>query len=518
MEKFSNWLTTKPSNNSWHNSLYLFASESPFCYTNSTIIDETLKLLSLDSKNTLEVLQNQQEYISRAIFTFLRPSSSWSIEEDNRISIDSPSGIETFENVWHPEYIKYSEQVYNHLVKVPLEILGKNNNKDYLSLTLANRVTKLTELGYANLTNGYDAVVRNAISHGGIEYEITDIRYIDSRDAKEIYAPDFVRLLDNLFDTCSSIITALLIFAINNQAGIERADIKNLPLGINFLLTKGFASRKGSEIISFVKSGKNTQQLNISIKVDSSSRGIYQLEALQAAWASCYFGGSNFERFLVSVDCNKPARPLIIINGKLLNEAISNNLLFKEIIPKLFESSLLWYDTPKFKSLLTNFKNSLKINWDFYKRKFRLEVEQKGTFIPQLYYKIVSIKNTSPNTFRRLEAHIVLNITKEITENNLKRLIKNAINRFRQKLIKRKDIHGEFGIVGSPLNIVMRIYATDKRVRTLKSYSWQNEELVAIVEFSKKWEKAQPFFTKQIDSTIGQQIRIKYNPKIVKQI
>lgn len=515
MEKFSNWLRSKPSNNSWHSSLYLFSSKSPFCYINSTVIDETLKVLNLDIKNTFEVIQNQREYISRAIFTFIRPSPSWKIEDDEKISIDSPRGVESFENMWHPEYIKYSEQIYNHLIKIPLEILGKKNNKDYLSLTLSNRATKLTELGYTNLTNGYDSVIRNAISHGGVEYEIADIRYIDSKETKEIYAPDAVKLLDDLFDTCSSIIAALLIFIIDNQENIEQNDTKNLPLGINFLLTYGFATREGSEIISFIKSGNNGEQLNINIKVDSASRGVYQLEALQAAWASCYFGGSNFKRFLVSVDCNKPAKPLIIINGELLKEAINNNLPFKEVTPKLFASSLLWYDTSQFQSLFSIFIRSLKNNWIINQRKFRLDMAQKGTFLPQLYYEIVSTKNTSPKAFRRLEAHIVLDITKEITDSNLKKIINNAINRLKRNLIKRKDIHGEFGIAGLPFAIVMRVYATNKRVRTLKSYSWQDEELVAIAEYSKNWKKAQPFFTKQVDSVVGR-IRVKYNPKIIK--
>ncbi len=515
MEKFSNWLRSKPSSNTWHSSLYLFSSKSPFCYINSTIIDETLKVLYLDIKNTFDVIQNQRENLSRAIFTFIRLSPSWKIEDDEKISIDSPRGIEFFENIWHPEYIKYSEQVYNHLIKIPLEILGKKNNKDYLSLTLANRAAKLAELGYTNLTKGYDSVIRNAISHGGVEYEIANIRYIDSKETKELYAPDSVKLIDDLFDTCSSIIVALLIFIIDNQENIEQNDTKNLPLGIIFLLTNGFATREGSEIISFIKSGNNSDQLNINIKVDSASRGVYQLEALQAAWASCYFGGSSFKRFLVSVDCNKPAKPLIIINGELLKEAINNNLPFKEVTPKLFESSLLWYDTSQFQSMLSIFIRSLKTNWIFSKRKFRLDMTKKALFLPQLYYEIVSTKNTSPKAFRRLEAHIVLDITKEITDINLRKVIKNAINRLKRNLIKRKDIHGEFGLAGSPSNIVMRVYATNKRVRTLKSYSWQDEELVAIAEYSKNWKKAQPFFTKEVDSVVGQ-IRVKYNPKIIK--
>jgi len=515
MEKFSNWLASSPSNNSWHSSLYLFSSASPFCYTKAEIIDETLKILHLDLKNSLEAIQNQREYLSRAIFAFIRPSSSWNIEDYEKISIDSPRGIESFENIWHPEYIKYSEQLYNHLIKIPLEILGKKNNKDYLSLTLANRAAKLTELGFTNLTNGYDSVIRNAISHGGVEYEITDIRYIDSKETKEIHAPESVKLLDNLFDTCSSIIAAFLIFIIENQGIVEKFGVENLPLGITLLLTIGFADHNGSNIISFIESGQNKQQLNINIKINTSSRGVHQIEALQVAWAACFFGGKNFDRFLVNIDCNKPAQPLVIINGKTLRESIENDIAFTEAVPKLFESSLLWYDASKLDFRIYALRTSFKTNWEIQKRNFRLEMIQKDNFIPRLHYKVVFFKNTSPKSFRRLEAHIILDVSKEITDTNLKKIIKSAVNRLRQKLIKRKDIHGEFGLLGFPFSITLRVFSADKRVRTLTSYSWQDKELVAIAEFSKNWKISPPFFTRQNDSALGQ-IRIKYNPKLIK--
>lgn len=514
-EKFSNWLTSKPVSNSWHNSLYNFAIEPPFCYITQQTIDEALVVLNKDKQSTLEALKNQGEYVSRAIFTFFRPSSSWQLQDGERISINTPSGIEDFENIWHPEYIKYCEQVYNHLIKIPLDILGKQNNKDYLSLTLPLRAEKLIKLGYTNLTNGYDSVVRNAISHGGVEYDISDIRYIDSKEKKEIYELDLVQLLDDLFDTCNSIIVALLIFVIENQASIESIGVENLPLGIKFLLTNGFASHNGSKVISFIESGKNKQQLNINIKTNTSSRGVHQLESLQVAWAACFFGGKSFDRFLVNIDCNMPIQPLAIINGKLLREAIENNKVFNEVAPKLFESSLLWYDASKFDFRLYTLQSSFKTNWEIQKRNFRLEMIQKGNFIPRLHYKIVFFKNTSPKAFRRLEAYLVLDVSKEITDINLARIIKSAINQLGKKLIKRKDINGEFGLPGFPFSIILRIYGSDKRVRRLMSFTWQDEQLIAIAEFSRNWKKSPPFYTKQCDKALSQ-IRITYNPKSIK--
>jgi hypothetical protein len=514
-ESFSDWLQAKPSNDSWHNSLYEFSNEAPFHYINSQTIEESLSILNIDLQNTLEALKKQGEFVSRAIFTFFRPSTSWQIHDAERISIDTPRGIEDFENIWHPEYIKYCEQTYNHLIRVSLDILGKQAGKDYIALKLPLRAEKLNMLGYTNLTKGYDSVIRNAISHGGIEYGISDIRYIDSKDKKEIYAPDVVHLLDDLFDTCSSIIASLLIFVIENQSAVEKAGIENLPLGIKFLLTNGFASHNGSKVISFIESGQHKKQLNINIKTNSTSRGVHQLEALQAAWAVSYFGGSNFDRILVSVDCGMPIQPLAIINGKVLRDAIENKRAFEEVAPKLFEHSLLWYDTTKLSFALSTLQNSLKTNWKIQKRIFRQEMMKKNNFIPRFHYKVVFTKNTSPRRFRRLEGHIVLNVLEIITETQLLKIIKSAINRLRRRLIKRKDVHGDIGFPGNPFSITLRVYSTDNRLRKLMSYTWQDKELVAIAEYSKNWNISSPVYTKEPNKIHGR-IRIKYNGQLIK--
>jgi hypothetical protein len=513
-ERFSDWLKSKPSDNGWLCSLYDFANDAPFCYINDQVVTETLSILNIDIQCTLDALKNHSEYISRAIFTIFRPSTSWQIQDGERISIDTPRGIEDFENIWHPEYVRCCEQIYNHLIKIPLHVLGKQNNKDFVSSGLPVRVEKLITLGHSSLTSGYDSVLRNAISHGGVEYGISDISYIDSFSKKGIYAPDFVSHLDNLFDTCSSIIVSLLLFIIDNQDEVERAGIDNLPLGIKFLLTKGFASHNGLKLVSFIESGPNKKQLNVNVQASTIHRGIHQLEALQIAWAISFFGGSNFERILVNIDCGMPAQPLAIINGKTLRDAIMNNLAFEDAGPKLFESSLLWYDTTKLRSTLFGLQNSMKTSFEIQKRIFRQKMIDTNNFIPRLHYKLVFTKNTSPSRFRRLEGHIVLNVPKRITDIQLLKIIKSAVNQLRRRLIRRKDIHGDIGVPGNPFRITLRIYSVDKRLRKLLLYAWQDKELVAIAEYSKNWNISPPFYTKEPNKVFGR-IRVKYNDQLI---
>jgi hypothetical protein len=514
-DEFSHWFKSSFVNGGWHTALYRFASEAPLCYINPKAIDDMLGILNIDLHTTLEVLKKHDKSVSRAIFSVLRPSTSWQIHDNERMSIDTPKGIEDFENIWQSEYIKYCEQVYNHIIKIPLGILEKPKNKDYLSLQLSQRAKKLDEFGYHSLTSGFDSIVRNAISHGGIEYGHNNIHYFDKRDKKEIYAPDLVSLLDDLVDICNSIIIAIVVFVVENQVSIEKSGIENLPLGIKFLLVDGFASHNGLRLMSFIESGNDMQQLNINLIINTTARGVHQLEALQAAWATCFFGGKNYNRFLVNIDCKMPVQPLVIIKGKELQAAIENNSAINEVVPKLFESSLLWYDASKFRLKLYTLLCSLKTNWEIHRRQFRLEMINKGAFIPFLHYKLNFIKNTSLKLFRRVEAYIVLDVTKEIAEADLIKIIKSAIGRLRRMLIKRKDIHGEFGLRGFPFGGIVRVYASYQRVRKLFSYTWQDEELVAIAEFSNNWDKSPPFFTKQADRMLNR-IRIKYNPKLIK--
>ena len=94
------------------------------------------------------------------------------------ITLDSPRNIGDFESLWHPNYQLICEHVFNHLINVPLYIIGKKKGKDYLSLTLANRVQRLKENRFSrSYYSGFNAIVRNAISHGSVEFLSRTIKY-----------------------------------------------------------------------------------------------------------------------------------------------------------------------------------------------------------------------------------------------------------------------------------------------------------------------------------------------------
>jgi hypothetical protein len=515
-DKFSSLLSSAIKQSDWHLSLYRFATEKPFRFLNLEVINDTLNVLKVNPLSTFYTLESNEADLTRAIFSLLRPSSTRHKDIAEIIGIETPQDIEDFDSIWHPEYVRYCEQVYNHLMKVPLDVIGKQRGKNYIEPTLPNRAKLLDDLGLTRLTQGYDSVVRNAISHGRVAYGIRDIQYIDTKSQKSLFAWDCVGLYDNLVTTCNSLTVALLLFLVEHQTLVEKQGVHKLPLGIKFMLTDGFASHTGSRLIYFVEStiNGNKKQLNIAMKIDSASRALHQFETFHASWAACQFGCSKYDRFLVSIDCGMPAQPIIAFHGQPLLEAITNNKSLSEAVPTILDSSLLWYDTKSIRDYVFALNHSLKVNWQIQARKFKLSLQQSGSFVPSLEYEIVSVRNISPRTFGRIEAHVVLKRKGRIAETSLLQIIKSVLDQVRRRWIKRKDLYGEKGFPSSPYSVLMRIYSVDESLRRLATYSWQDDKLIAIAEWSRNWKKAPPFYTKQLDRTF-KGIRIKYNPKVI---
>ena len=82
--------------------------------------------------------------------------------------------------------------------------------------------------------------------------------------------------------------------------------------------------------------------------------------------------------------------------------------------------------------------------------------------------------------------------------------------------MRRTDLNGEKGFAWKPDYVRLRLYSRKRRLRTLITYGWKNDELVLIAEWISKANKIQPFYTKEADSVIGR-LRIKYNPLLIQE-
>lgn len=499
----------------WHLCLYKFATVKPLTFLRRTAIGQALEFFSQDPRLTLTGVAALQRELSHATFAMLRPGSSWTREEE--LSLDRPEQMAEFESIWHPEYQRYCEHVFNHLIQLPLHIIGAKKSRNYTGEHLANRVECMQANGLVDLITGYDSVVRNAISHGSTNFEIDSVKYLDKKQDRLLSPREFANLFDSLVDTCHSTLVALLLFLCEQQALVEASGLHKLPLALRFIFIDAFSSHPGFKLLSAVESdaaGSN-RQLNIVSKVNSRSRWAQMLEGLRVCWNASRFGGKNYDRFFVSFDCGLPVLSSLILSGDELRRAIETDEPLSKCASRIvIETALLWYDASTSERRLYTWKSILPVQWQKTKREITQNWRDLGLKMLSSRYTILARLNVSTATVRQVEAHVIVGEKGAVTDEVLGEVVRHAIGRLRRYRVRRKDLYGERGRPRRPDYIRVRLYAEERRMRTLIAYGWKDKELILIAEWISSANKAQPFYTREADAILGR-IRIKYNPSLV---
>jgi hypothetical protein len=506
----------------WYLSLYRFATEKPFMYFDLNVVDEALTYFNRYPDLTIEGVTKLQREVSHAVFSLLRPGTSWT--KENPLSLKRPEKMLEFERVWHPEYQRYCEHVFNHLIQVPLYTLGKRKSKNYLQPPLANRAERLEKNGLGSLTHGYDSIIRNAISHGSTAFELGGLRYTDRHKPDKLLVPrEFAKLFDNLIDTCHSLLIALLLFVCSNRALVEKIGIERLPLGLRFILIDAFVSHPDFDLLSMTESNAMGQkkQLNIVCKIGSRARWAQMFEGMHVCWKAATFGGRDYQRFAVSFDCGMPVLSTLILDGERLQQAIHADEPLSTCAPEIIETPLLWYDASFLGRKIYAWKSLLPLQWKITKKEVKREIiknwHNAGLKVLSSRYTILKVKNKSSNSIRLIEAHLILHETGSVTDETLQDIIRHAVRKLRRHRVQKTNLHGERGWHRKPDYIRIRMYTRERRIRTLLSYGWKNEELVLIAEWLSSRKLVQPFHTQKPDVISGN-IRIKYNPQLVKTL
>jgi hypothetical protein len=499
----------------WHLSLYRFATVRPLTYIRREAIDETLGLFEQYPDLTIDGVATLQRELSHAIFSMLRPGVSWTKEE--KLSLDRPEQMAEFDSTWHPEYQRYCEHVFNHLIQLPLHVIGARRGKNYLAQTLANRAKLLQKNGLASLMAGYDPVVRNAISHGSASFEITGVNYVDRKDNRLLATWEFADLFDSLIDTCHSILVALLIFLCKNRTDVEATELGKLPLGLRFMFIDAFSSHPGFELLSMLESNTTgpKKQLNVVCRISSKARWAQLFEGMHTCWQASTFGGEVYNRFFVAFDCGMPVLSSLAVDGDSLQNAIRANETLSECSSGIVETSLLWYDAPKLERKLYTWRSWLPIGWQITKRKIIQSWRDTGLKVLSSRYTVLETFNVSTETARQLEGHVILDEKGTVTDKLLQDIVRHAMRRLRRHKVCRTDLYGEKGRARRPDYIRVRLYAQRKRLRTLMSYGWKDKDLILIAEWISSTKKIKPFYTQEADAVLGH-IRIKYNPSLVR--
>lgn len=492
-------------------SLYPFTIQVPLCYVSDKAASTILHLLSKYSSIASKLLPKLEPQLTHALQSILRPGSSW--KNEHRLENKAPKDLEEFEQIWHPEYQRYVEHIYNHLIRLPLEIYGTIKNKDYGRMTLSNRAKMLSELGLKELTIGFNSVVRNAISHGTITFTQFGVLYADRNKDQELLPSDFAQLFDNLISICHGITVGLIAWVCHQWPNPTPDELHALPMGLKRLLVQGWVSYPGLQIESVIELMLGLEKnLNVYCTSDTSSQIIHQIDALAIASTFQRYGGGDYNKIMVHIDCGKKVASLAILDCGSVKELRESGLK-NEILKKTFEGSMMWHDSSNFRRRLWLWTKLLKMALKKWKQNVIKEWRRQGLAVWGARYKIKNIENRSAGKIRRLHVDLVLNYGEEVSKSTVRGVLTHAARKLKRRLFYgEKRFHRTF-LKRPPVYIWFHLHARNVPLRSLGLNGWDNKDALAQAEW-RAWPKTirHPILVKAPDE-IYRGLLIRYNPK-----
>lgn len=456
----------------WDLMLYPFTATVPLKYFNFGNAIRLGIFLERHRDTVLDALREFDNDFSHAVATLLQPSTTLGLE--GKQPLNSAKEYSDISKIWHPEYQRYVEHAYGHLINIPLHVLEVKNSKQYCNQALAKKVEFLTDdLKLPFLAWGYRQIVRNAISHGRVRFVLAGIEYQDvtltGELKKEVLANRELRtLFDNLVASCNEICVALILFLLHHWKTVEARGLENLSRGLLHLALTGVGTNQTLTISHLFESdlGPNQKQLNLTCSTKIVSRLWQTYTALNLTSLVQDLSSSRYQRLAISFDCGRSLEPMIIINAKRLHEARKQN--GEANLSEIIESNLLWYDTPRWYLGLIN-------RWTIYRavfneawEKYFEDIAKKGIVPLYRLYKVKSIIPVGASKGVGVEAKVVLK-DNVLQNRQTLRAITNSVlwslrlRMFRKDGLGRKELRPRW-----PSYIRIYIYPQDDILRNLQ--------------------------------------------------
>jgi hypothetical protein len=488
-------------------SLAPFCTVRPLSYFDRNAFQTYLNFLESNIGAALDAVETHSDTTSQAISAIFRQSEFWKIESQQKLS--KPIDFLRFDRLWHPEYQRYSEHAYNHLIRIPLEILQKAHGKNYQALELSPRTDKLRHYNLEALTTGFDACLRNAISHGGVHYNEYEIRYVTRNDEKTLWPNSFLKQFDQLIDTCSAHIVALLVFLCRNYDNVSARGIERLPNGLRYLMLRGLCQHPGFDIEAILPFGNgSTNGLNVFCLSETRSRQVHLYEALHAAM-QLYRLGVRSGTISFNIDCGATFPASLIINGDHLTASLTDGAPAEEI-KNLIQADLLWHNTNtlgRWRYIASTFAGSV-----FKKAKIAYFQDRRDRGFPSWAsrYLVRHIENISAGNLRRLVAEVVILHDSDFNIECIRSILLHASKKLRKHRIQGKD-HGRMLFLRRrPSYVTVRIHRSDARIRDLQQRAKIDSGLVAIGEWISVFRRHLPIWVKQ-PHEIVENVRIRWS-------
>lgn len=479
------WIIDQAIEGSWTTMLYPFAVQRPLSFSDDRQIRDVWALLSARVDDLFEILKQSDRQLTHAISSILTPSPSWANDRSVSLGTGAIKEYADFEQLWHPEYSRYCEHGFNHLVDLLVAIIGIRKNKDYRSLALANRIGILRNEGFGSLCLGYNSTVRNAVAHGNVEFLDNGIKYIDRHATTELSPFQFLELFDELVASCNSIIIGLIAALICSWDQLARQSFIPMPLGLRMLGVQNERCHRHfipQRLIRSTRAGSS--QVLAMVRATHPDRDWLRWECLRMATDLWDLGGRDYERLSISIDCRKPVPPSFFINNVRLGEFLAGDDSFDGVI----ENDLLWY--PNRTSLRTMgmrlFAAVAKEEFSQVTQRVRTEMGSVASM-----YEIRNVLEKSSEVDRRLEAVIVLTSAPEgFDKDMLRQIAVHAARRLSRRRIRLDGFDGKMGWRRRPEYIWIRCLGRDGSLRRLNGPQLKSRNILFLVEWIRSTKKA----------------------------
>jgi len=479
-----------------------FVETRPLCYFDRPAVDTCLALFEDDCARTARVLREHNSAVTHAILSLFRLGASGELETS--LGIQTPSQIAEMERIWHPEYQRYIEHIHNNLVSVILGILGKANGKDYLGLTLANRIERLTALGYTTLAAGASATIRNAISHGDVRFGHAKAIYTATKDTEELTPREFASSLDQLADVSAAIVVSILLFICRNPQYASTKAATLLPLGVRYLLIRGATFYRGFTLESVSESTNGKELvLNLYGRSGSRSRMVHRYDGLSAASQALVHGGGGYDLIAVSIDCGGSVPTYSPYKVKEMKAAFAPGAP-KQLLTAVVEKrrELLWYDASAIARKLYSLRCILHETWIDTKRGIVTKWSESGLDVLSSRYQLRFTEkqgNKSVEKLRRIQGHAVLAPTEHPDDILIAKIARHATRRLRRRLLRSQSLEGKAGLFARfPKYVWVMVHSEDGRMRELESRKLGDSKLLALSEWTHRKFREKPVLLKGI--------------------
>lgn len=476
----------------WSLSLFDFVNTRPFKYFDDDLVQSVLDFYEKNSTQAVAAIESLDRELTHAVHALVTPGPSWDAE--HLPSLSSPSDYAELEQVWFPEYQRYAEHAFNHLINCPLSVFAQLRSRQYCGQTLTNRAESLGKLGFRPLVEGFRGAVRNAISHGNTEFAVAAIRFVDRKATEELTPGEFLHLFDELVAACHALTLGLLLFIARNTSLFSG---RSIPLGATLLALRGAGSygRLTVERLIPMEVLGGRQQLAVICSAPMPSQTMQTFEALYLAARAQDFGATSFERIALTFDTGHATSGSIFLDASKLAK-LRRDGGPAEALGEVVETSMLWHDSSNLARRIHVAGMSLRIGLAQAGLEVRRRWAESGVTPLRLRYSIRHVQNKSAEALRRVEAIAVLRFGEDPSGEDLYRIARQVVRRLRRRPIASAGLKGTGSIRRRPRYVWVKLFKQDAVLRNLENPGPDNPNLVLRAEWVARRNRKQPVFVR----------------------